>query len=137
MPMKKDILNPKVEDVAVAIVPETETGTGEESWYVYVVNMKEHAIHTVLVSSKGYGIHNGKKVRTSSLSHFFEQIEKLSCRKVELIPENLISLSNEYWVSFYIERQIYDRKYVFLAESLTSDNLIEIPILGKKGVMIG
>ncbi len=135
MPMKKDILNPKVEDVAVAIVPETETG--EESWYVYVVNMKEHAIHTVLVSSKGYGIHNGKKVRTSSLSHFFEQIEKLSCRKVELIPENLISLSNEYWVSFYIERQIYDRKYVFLAESLTSDNLIEIPILGKKGVMIG
>ena len=50
--------------------------------------------------------------------------------------ENLLGLSNEYWVSFYKEKDMYDKKFIFLPESVREDNLTMIPVLNKRGVMI-
>ena len=52
--MKKDIPFRKVEDVAIAIVPE-KNHSGGEAWYVYLINMNRGPLETVLVVSKGYG----------------------------------------------------------------------------------
>ncbi len=47
--MIKDIILERVEDVAVAIIPEIDD-LGEEEWIVYLLNMKEKQIDGVLIS---------------------------------------------------------------------------------------
>lgn len=133
--MKKDIIHPVVEDVAVAIVRELND-KGETEWNVYLLNLKEEEIEGVLVTSSGYGELDGEQRKTSTLRHFLDIIPGRSFAKIEPIMENLFGISNQYWVSFYLHKQIYDKKYVFLAESIKEENFITIPLIGKKGVMI-
>lgn len=50
--------------------------------------------------------------------------------------ENTFGLTNEFWVSFYINDKIYDKQYIFLPETINLKNLTKIPILNAEGVMI-
>lgn len=133
--MKKDINPPAVEDIAIAIVRE-KNELDEVVWNVYMLNLKDRAIEGVLVTSKGYGYFEGEDVKTSVLRHFLDVIPAKSYAKVEPIVESLFGLNNEFWVSFYLDKVMYDKKYVFLAESVREDNFIHIPFIEKKGVMI-
>lgn len=139
--MIKDIPEFKVEDVAIAVVREDESipieGLNEEvEWSVYIINLKDKALGNVLITSEGYGDIDGEKRRTSTLRHFMETVPAKSFARIESIMENVFGLNNEYWISFYQNGDIYDKKYIFLAESITSDHLINIPLINKKGVMI-
>lgn len=134
--MIKDIEEPKVEDIALAAVPEKNPESGLDEWNIYLVNLKDIEITNVLIASRGYGIVKKEKVETSQLRHFVESIPPQSYVKVEPIMENLFALNNQYWVSFYIDRKIFDKKYVFLAETIQLENLTEIPLMGKKGVLL-
>lgn len=129
--MKKDILRPKVEDVAMAIVKENN-----EEWAVYLINQKDVPLENVLVVSKGYGKVDGEQVETSQLRHFIEVVPAMGGAKVEKVVDEVFGLTNEYMLSFYIDRVIYDKKYIFLAESVIEDNLVEVPLLEKPGVLI-
>lgn len=132
--MIKDIPFKKMEDIAVAVAPrEDEDG---EVWVVYLVNMKDCAITGVLVNSKGYGTLDGRKVKTSSLRHFFEKIDGRDYVTIEILPERLTGIANQFWVSFWQDGFLYDKQFVFVTESIIKDNLTDIPVLNKKGVMI-
>jgi hypothetical protein len=133
--MKKDIQPPLVEDIALAIVKE-QNELAEDVWNVYMLNLKSELIEGVLVTSKGYGSYNGEDVKTSTLRHFLDEIPAKGYAKIEPIMEDLFGLNNEYWVSFYLNKVMYDKKYIFLAESIREENFIPIPLIGKKGVMI-
>ncbi len=133
--MIKDIPFEKVEDIALAVVP-TPDGTGEEEWRVYLVNMKPDAIDGVLISSKGYGSIEGKNVKTSTLRQFFERIQGNDYVQVEYIDKKLFGINNEFWVSFWHHGTMFDKRYVFVTESIIKDNFTEVPLLGKRGVMI-
>jgi len=133
--MLKDIPKLVVENIIVAIVPE-ENEVAEQVWNVYLVNLYDQKIEGVLVSSKGYGNRNGEEVKTSTLRHFIGSIESNDYAKIELIIKDVFGLSNEYWISFYLGKDMYDKKYVFVPESITEENFTNIPVLNKKGVMI-
>ncbi len=133
--MKKDIAPPPVEDIAVAVIQETNELNGTE-WNVYLINLKNEKIEGVLVSAHGYGFHNGESVKTSVLRHFLDEVEAHSFVKFEPILETLFGLNNEFWVSFYINNVMYDKKYIFLPETINEDNFILVPYINKKGVMI-
>ena len=134
--MKKDIEDPKVEGIAIAAVPEKNEETGNRDWYIYLINLKDIPISNVIVSSRGYGQVEEEKIETSQLRHFVEELPPKSYAKIEPIMENLFGLSNQYWVSFYIDRQIYDKKYVFLPETIQENNLTKLPLMGIKGVLL-
>ncbi len=137
--MLKDIPELQVEDIALAIVPDVEVGTPPDEftvWDVFLINLKKQPIHGVLVSSKGYGSLQGKDVKTSVLRHFIDEIQPMSAALVEPIDRQVFGLNNEYWVSFYIGTTIYDKKYLFLPESILVDNFSKIPVINKTGVMI-
>ena len=134
--MKKDLPLNIVEDISVAVVLETESPT-TKVWNVYLINEKKAAIQNVLVSSKGYGIKDGKEVKTTILRHFIGDMEAKTSQKIEAIDPQVFGLTNEYWLSYYINGTIYDKKYVFLPESIVDENLIKIPLVNKPGVMIG
>ena len=134
--MKKDLPLNIVEDISVAVGLETESPT-TKVWNVYLINEKKAAIQNVLVSSKGYGIKDGKEVKTTILRHFIGDMEAKTSQKIEAIDPQVFGLTNEYWLSYYINGTIYDKKYVFLPESIVDENLIKIPLVNKPGVMIG
>lgn len=134
--MLKDIHRPEVENIALTVVREVDVTNGETVWNVYLVNLYDEPITGVLVTSKGYGELNGEIVKTSILRHLVERVEALDYVKIEPIMPALFGLNNEYWVSFYMDGQIFDKKYVFLPESITDDNFIPIPFIGKPGVML-
>jgi hypothetical protein len=133
--MKKDIIFPEVEDIAIAIVKE-ENELAQVIWNAYMLNFKPKAIEGVLVASKGYGEINGEKILTSTLRHFLDVIEAKSFSKIEPVIEDVFGLNNEYWVSFYLNKILYDKKYIFLQESITKENIITVPLINKPGVMI-
>lgn len=134
--MIKDIVRPEVEDVAIVVVKEFDEEFLEEMWNAYLVNMKQERIYNILVTSKGYGSIADQKKETSIIRRFYEELPAQSYALIEPIMEELFVLNNEFWVSFYIDGQIYDKKYVFVPESIVPENFTLIPLIGKQGVMI-
>jgi hypothetical protein len=133
--MIKDIPELIVENVAIAIVRE-KNELDETVWNSYLLNLKDQKIEGVLVTSTGYGELNEEKVKTSTLRHFLDEVEPKSFVKIEPIIEEVFGINNEYWLSFYFNKTMYDKRYVFLAESITEANFTNIPLINKKGVMI-
>ena len=134
--MKKDINPSKIEDIAVAIVKE-KNELDKVIWNVYLINQKNETIENVLVSSKGYLTEvNGTETKTSALRHFLGNVEANNFALIEPIMENVFALHNEYWVSFFQNNEMLDKKYIFLAEIIKEEHLIQIPLINKPGVMI-
>ncbi len=133
--MKKDITRPEVRDIAVAIVQE-KNEEGVVIWNSYLINMKEEQIEGVLVSSKGYGEIDGEKRETSVLRHFLDEVPSRSAKRIEPLIEEVFGIFNEYWVSFYVAKLMYDKKYIFVPESISEEHFTDVPFLGKRGVMI-
>lgn len=134
--MKKDLPVNIVEDISIAVVLENETPE-VKSWTVYLINEKDVQLDNVFITSKGYGIKDGKEVQTTTLRHFIGDVASASAVKVEAIDTQVFGLTNEYWLSYYIDGTIYDKKYIFLPESIVDDNISKIPLLNKPGVLIG
>jgi hypothetical protein len=133
--MIKDFPDNIVEHVAMAVVLISETPE-LMNWTVYLINLKDVTINNVLISSKGYGEKDGKMVKTSVLRHFLGDLKSNAFVGVEAIDTAVFGLTNEYWLSYYIDGTIYDKKFIFLPESIVDENLIKIPLVNKPGVMI-
>jgi hypothetical protein len=133
--MKKDLPQNLVEDIAVAIVLENETPEAK-NWKVFLINLKNQPLSNVLISSKGYGQKDGNEVKTSVLRHFLGDMPAKSSLPVEVIDPEVFGLTNEYWLSYYIDNTIYDKKFIFLPESIVDENLIRVPLLNLPGVVI-
>jgi hypothetical protein len=136
--MKEDINFPEVKDIAIAIVKELNEEKTHEVYNVYFLNLKDTPVEGVLVVSKGYGKHpdNDETIKTSVLRHSLGTVEPKSFVKVEQIMENVFGLNNEYWVSYFENKQMHDKKYVFLPETILENNFVDIPLINKKGVII-
>ncbi|MBC5993902.1 hypothetical protein [Pontibacter cellulosilyticus] len=132
--MKKDIDFGAVEGIAIAIATKTND-EGEAIWNVYLLNNNSYPLENVLITSKGYGVMKGQEVQTSVLRHMFERVEPKSSVQIEPIDPGIFHINNEYWVSYYIDRQIFDKKFVFVPDSITEENLIDIGMLQQRGVL--
>lgn len=132
--MKKDIEIPEVKNVTIAVVREKNL-LNQEEWKVHLINNNPFPIENTLVASKGYGEKEGEQQRTSTLRHYLETVPANSSVLVEPIDPNLFHLNNEYWVSYYVGAQIYDRRFVFVPDTICEANLTFIKELEKEGVL--
>ena len=135
--MKEELQGPKVTQAAVAVVEELNE-LGERVFNVYLLNFYEVELEGVLVSSVGYAVHHEteEQVKTSMLRHNLENVPPRSFKKIEPIIEDVFGLNNEYWVSFWMNDAMYDKKFIFLQETIKEDNFVQIPLINKPGVMI-
>ncbi|MFO0494521.1 MAG: hypothetical protein ACK50Y_03240 [Flavobacteriia bacterium] len=134
--MKEGLLGPTVENVGFAVVEETVEN--EKIYNVYLLNMRQDIMEGIIVTSTGYGenVSTGERVRTSTLRHCLEVLLPGEVAKIEPIMEDVFGLANEYWISFWVEDVMYDKKFVFLPETVSSAKMKIIPQLGHKGVML-
>lgn len=135
--MREELLGPKVEGVAFAVVEQLNE-ENEKVYNVYLLNLRDDIMEGIIVTSQGYGnnVNTGETVRTSKLRHSLELLLPNEAAKIEPIIEEVFGLSNEYWISFWVNEVLYDKKFVFLAESISQENMKVLPIIGEKGVII-
>ena len=131
--MKKDINFHPVTGVKLAIAKEMVDGN--EEWSVYIINLNLIELNTVMITSKGYGIIDGEEKKTSILRHMIQELGSESVAKVEPIDPRLFVLNNEFWVSYYILDQVFDKKFIFTEGSMHPSNVRMISELGLEGVL--
>lgn len=68
--MKKDIPFLPVEGIHVVVARKLNEVNGFD-WQVFLVNRNSVPIHTVFVTSQGYGAKSDASQKTSTLRHFF------------------------------------------------------------------
>ena len=136
--MREELKGPIVENVRIVAVPEINE-EGAIQHYVYLLNLRDDIMEGIIITSKGYGenVETGEKVKTSTLRHSLEVLLPNEAAKIEPIMEEVFGLTNEYWVSFWADDVMYDKKFLFLPETIQEKNYIEIPKLGGKGIMVG
>lgn len=137
--MKQDISFEQVEGVSVAIVPAADnalTPDGQPLWQVYLLNHNDFPLTNVIVNANGYGQQSdGEKVRTSTLRYVFEEVPAHTAVPVEPIDPALFHLNNQYWVSYYHGPQIFDKKFIFVPDSIVPDNFTSIVLLDRIGIL--
>ena len=132
--MIKDIHVPVVKKVTLVVVSEKNVLLQQE-WMVYLINSNEVPIENTIVSSTGYGEKNGERQKTSTLRHFLQTVPANSSALVEPIHSDVFHLNNEYWVSYYIGRQLFDKRFVFVPDTIREENLSFIKELEREGVL--
>lgn len=130
--MKKDIDIPKVKGVYVAAVKEFNEDFGAEEWNAYLINDKETALETILIVTRGY---DGKK-QTSTMRHKLEKLPAHSFAKIEFLQDDVLALNNEFWISFFEEGKMFDKKFVFKKNTINEKALRDLPVIPKKGVLV-
>ena len=128
--MKQDINIPEIINVTVVVKPED----GGDHWSVHLVNSNAFAIKDLLIASKGYSQNEPGREETSVIRQFFETLDANSSIQIELIDPEVFHLFNEYGVTYYIEEEIYFKKFVFVPDSITLENLLDNEIIGAKVV---
>ncbi len=134
--MKKDIIIPTVENVFLAAVQEWSDDFMEKVWYVYLINDSDFKLDSVMLVSKAFGTIDGEMKKTSLLRHAFMEVPSVSVVKVEMLEKSVLALNNEFMVTFFIDNQLYDRKFIFKANSITLDYVEEVPLLFVDGVIV-
>lgn len=129
--MKKDIEIPVAKDVHVAIVHEWNEEFLSKDWNAYIINNRTTPIDMVLIVSKGYD----GTTKTSTMRHGIGLIAPKSFEKIELVQEDVFKLTNEFFVTFFAEDKLFERKYIFPKNSISEKNLTTIPLLEKDGIL--
>jgi hypothetical protein len=134
--MKADIIIPEVENIFVAAVQEWSDDFMEKVWYAYLVNDSDFLIESVMVVSKAFGTIDGEMKKTSLLRHAFVEVPAVSVVKIEMLEKSVLVLNNEFMVTFFIGDKLYDKKFIFKADSINLASVEEVPILFVDGIIV-
>lgn len=132
--MKKDILFPKVQGISIAVIRKLNEAEHAE-WQVVFINDNEHDLENVIVVSRGYGEIEGESRQSSVLRHVFGKVKAKDNVVIEPIDPSVFVLNNEYWVSYYVDNEIFDKRFTFVPDTIREDNLTKIQSLGLMGIL--
>lgn len=127
--MKKDIDFSPVENVHIVIAK------SDDGWKVYIINRNMNKLENIMITSKGYGKKNNEQQKTSTLRHMIPYLDTGMSALVEPIDDSVFHLNNEYWVSYYLNGQVYDKKFIFVPDSIVEEHLVFIKELEMKGIL--
>ncbi|SDE97708.1 hypothetical protein SAMN05421636_10996 [Pricia antarctica] len=129
--MKKDIEIPIAKDVHVALIHECNDEFLSKDWNAYLINGRNAAIDMVLVVSKGFD----RDRKTSTMRHGMGSIGPKSFKKIELVPEDVLALNNEFFVTFFADDKLYEKRFVFPKNSVKQSTIKSIPVIEKDGIL--
>ena len=128
--MKKDIEIPIAKHVYVAIIREWNESFLAKDWNAYIINNRSTPIEMVLVVSKGYD----ESRKTSTMRHGIGTVGAKSFEKIELVQEDVLSLNNEFFVTYYADQKLYEKRFLFEKNTVNEQLLQPIPIIDKDGI---
>tara|TARA_R110000744_G_scaffold160968_1_gene277314 strand:- start:2057 stop:2452 length:396 start_codon:yes stop_codon:yes gene_type:complete len=128
--VKKDIEIPVAKNVYVAIVREWNEEFLDKDWNAYIINGRTTPIELTMVVSKGYE----GNCKTSIMRHSIGEVAAKSYKKIEVVQEDVLTLNNEFYVTYYAENKLFEKRFLFEQNSVKESNLVTIPILDKDGI---
>ncbi len=131
--MKKDIKIPQVVDVFMAIVHEYNDEFQCFDWNAYLINQQENSLEMVMIVAKGFDDQKSTAVIRKTIEH----LPAKSIAKIELIQDEVLQLNNAFQVSFFSNNKLFDKTYLFPKNSVSVNTLEMIPLINKKGVVVG
>ncbi|MEC7782764.1 MAG: hypothetical protein VYB38_05120 [Bacteroidota bacterium] len=129
--MKKDITIPEVEGVYVAAVKEFNETHRTDDWNAYLINDTGEPLEMVLIVSKGYSA----KQTTSQMRHKLQTLPAKAFAKIEFIEDSVLKLTNEFAVTFFKNGKLFDKKFIFPANSIQDSKVGPLPSMLKEGVL--
>jgi len=111
--MLKDLKIVPMEGVKLAIA-KTHNETGETNFYVYLINNKDLALQNVMITTEAFEHKDGSGRKTSKLRHFRDLIPPGKSVQIEAVDPSVFSFYNRFWLSFYINNQMYDQRLIVL-----------------------
>ncbi|PQJ81009.1 hypothetical protein [Polaribacter porphyrae] len=129
--MKKDIKIPEVTNVEMAVVYEYNAIYKTDDWNVYIINNKEIGLEMMVIVSQGFS----KTKTTSLLRKKLEKLPANSFAKIELIQPELFKLNNRFQVTFFTGNTLFEKTFIFEANSVKEGALRMIPEIKKRGVL--
>lgn len=132
--MKKDIAFHKGSGVYIAIANDTDD-EGNQLWAVFLINRNDFPIENLMVVSRGYGEIENERKSTSVLRHMFPRVEAHQYITIEPIDPSVFSLTNEFFITYYVGTTIYDKKFLFVPDTIVESNYTRIPLLDKIGIL--
>ena len=104
-------------------------------WHAYIINTNDYDLSNLLIVSKGYSAPQAPKQDTSILRHSIELLKARSYAVIEPLDPAVFKLFNEFWISYYYNQQMYDKRYIFTPESINEEHLVNIDALELEGVL--
>ncbi|NNK76352.1 MAG: hypothetical protein HKP42_09865 [Maribacter sp.] len=129
--MKKDIEIPIVKDVYIVLVHDWNDELKTNEWNAYILNDGTIPIELVFVVSKGI-LGNTK---TSTMRHSMEALKPKSFQKLEFIQKEVLELNNEFYLTYYAKGKLHEKRYLFKKGSISEEQLTQIPLLDKLGIL--
>ena len=134
--MKKDILIPEVKNVYVAAVLMTND-TGDQQWWIHLINDSTSPLENVMIQSRGYSdLDTNSGQKTATLRKVIQVLPAKSAAKLEPIMPEVFHLFNEYWVTFFEEDTLKDRKFIFGPYTIEAAIKEDLPVLKDKGILV-
>ncbi|WP_010522958.1 hypothetical protein [Aquimarina agarivorans] len=130
--MKKDIEIPIVKNVYVAVVKQWNTEYELYDWNAFIINDNDQQIDAVMVVSQGYSTEK----KTSKFRHMLGTVAPKSATKIEFIQDKVISFTNEFSVTYFLDNKLFDKKFVFRKNTINEKALQAIPNMTDKGVLV-
>ncbi|WP_405384663.1 hypothetical protein [Maribacter sp. LLG6340-A2] len=129
--MRKDIEIPVSKDVYIAIVHEWNEEFLDKEWNAYIINERPSAIEMTMVVSKGY---DGDR-KTSTMRHAVDVVHAKSFKKIEVVQEDVLGLHNEFYVTYFADQKLFEKKFLFEKNTVNIQNLDTLPLLEKEGIL--
>lgn len=135
--MREELKGPTVENVSIALV-EIPLENNEKEYIVYLLNLRDDIMEGIIVASTGFGVNpkTGEEVKTSTLRRGIELMLPNEAARIEPIMPDLFDLTNEYWVSFWVNDVMYDKRFQFIPGSIQQEDFKLIELLGQKGILL-
>ncbi len=131
--MKKDIQIPEVTNVELAVVYEYNDIYKTDDWNVYIINKKNVDLEMLVIVSQGFS----DTKTTSLLRKKLDKLPANSFAKIELIQPELFKLNNRFQVTFFEGNTLYEKTFIFEANTIKEGALRMITELNKRGVLAG
>lgn len=135
--MKEGLTGPIVENVAVAVVQELSENN-EFIYNAYLLNLRDDIMEGIIISVTGYGKNpqSGEQLKTATLRHSLEVLLPNEAAKIEPMMEEVFAIDNEFWISFWVNDDLFDKKFVFPSGTIDPLKMELIPLLGFKGSLL-
>ena len=90
--MRADLLGPKVENIALALV-ELPIENAEPEYIVFLINNRDDIMEGIIVTSSGFGVHptTGESIKTSTLRKGIEVMIPGEVARIEPIMPDLFA----------------------------------------------
>lgn len=101
-------------------------------WNAYLINQQNNSLEMVMIVSKGFDAQK----HTAVMRKTIENLPTKSFALIEMIPEEVLQLNNEFSVTFFSNNKLFDKTYLFPKNTVSETTIEMIPFLNKKGIIV-